>query len=109
ITAAVPVLRVVRDPRPVRARPKAQHVDAPSLIAVRARKAQLAEWNRHLGCETALVDLPRRVPDRVPRTALVAIDVVVDQVHLDAKRVDEELERAPLIVERVEDDTDEVV
>ena len=56
-----------------------------------------------------LVDLAGRVPDRVPRRALVAIHVVVDQVHLHAERVDEELERAALIVEGVEHDADEIV
>ncbi len=94
---------------PVAARIEADHIDAPGLVPLAARETQLVERNRHLHHVARLGDAAGRVPDRVPGRRLAAGDVVVEQVHLHAERVDEELEGPALVVEGVEDDADEVV
>lgn len=52
---------------------------------------------------------PSRVPDRIPGIVFVACGIVLEQVHLDAERIDEELEGAQVIVEWIDDDADKIV
>src|SRR6185503_1104661 len=49
------------------------------------------------------------VPDGIPRKILAASDVAVESVHLDATRADSELEGAPAVIERIDQEPDGVI
>ena len=92
------------------ARIDAQRVDAPGLLA--GRRAGSAATRRAPPSRPrsrSSVSAAGGGPDGVPGIVLAAGDVVLDQVHLHAQRVDEELEGAALVVEGVEHDADEIV
>ncbi len=91
------------------ARVPAHRVEAPGLDALGLGEAQLVERHRDLHHVALVGDPAERVPDDVPGEVLAARDVVLQAVELDAQRVDEELEGAPLVVERVQLDAHQVV
>lgn len=107
--AAVAAERLEADAVTLAPRVDAEHVDAPRLLAGGAAEAERRERDGHFDRVALRGDPACRLPDRVPRLVLPPADVVLEEVHLHSERVDEELEAPPLVVERVQDDSDEIV
>jgi len=102
---AVPVLRLARELIAEVARPDPDEGDAPGLDPVALREAERGERDPHLYLVAGRGEAPGRCPDRVPGRILAAAaaehahaEIVEEEVHLDAERVDVEGEGAAAIV-----------
>ena len=109
VAAHTPIHGLAGHPDPVAAGIEADRVEAPGQLFATARKSKLVEGNRHFDDVTFFRDATCRGPDRVPGRCLIAAQIVVEQIHLHAERIDEKLEGPSLIVEGVQHDADEVV
>ncbi len=91
------------------ARVRPERLEAPRLRPLAGREPQLLQRQRRFDDVAVGGDAGDGVPDHVPREVLDAVLLAEDRVGLDAQRVDAELERAPLVVERVDHHPDVVV
>ncbi len=89
--------------------PVAQGHEAPGLHAAHGREPELPERERHLDHIALLGDAPRGLPDGIPGKVLAPLDVGVDRIHLDAQRIDPELESPAAVLERIDHESDRVV
>ena len=89
--------------------PAPERVEPPGLVAVHRLEPDLVERDRHLDLVALFRDPPGGVPDRVPRRVVVAAEIVVDGVRLNAEGIAHQLVRPAFVVERVERHPDPVV
>ncbi len=83
--------------------------ESPRLHARRAGKPERLERDRDLDGVAQVIDTPRRAPDRVPGPVLEPLGRAEQRIRLAPQRIHAELEAAPLIVERIDDDVEVVV
>src|SRR3989454_6164540 len=83
--------------------------ESPGLYAGCARKPERLERDRDLYGVAQVIDAPGRGPDGVPRPVLEPLGRTEQRIRLAPQRAHAELEPAPLIAERIDDDVEVVV